>query len=179
MASEIEAKLKVGSHEEIIERLKTLGAEFVAEQLQTDYYFDNAGRSMARADECLRLRKQFVGGKAKVFLTYKGAREENRFKKRREIEIEVSNANAARELLSAMGYEKALIVEKTRRLWKLGDCEVALDELDLLGSFVEIEGADEKQIDEVQKSLGLAELEHIMESYACLIDEKLHGPLRN
>ena len=179
MASEIEAKLKVNSHDEVIERLEALGGRFAGEQSQSDYYYDNAGRSMTRSDKCLRLRIQVTAGQEKAFLTYKGAREQNRFKKRREIEIEISDCDSARELLLILGYEKVITVEKTRRLWALGGCQVALDDLPMLGCFVEIEGPDEKQIAEVQESLGLTQLPHIKESYASLTDEKIHGPLRN
>ena len=174
MCTEIEAKLKVDSLQEIVERLAELGAEFSAEQMQKDYYFDDANRTLTKADECLRLRRQLTGDDEKVFLTYKGAREKGKFKKRQEIEIEVGDADSAQRLLSVLGYEKALVFEKKRRIWRLGECEVALDELPLLGSFVEIEGPDDKKIANVQKKLGLENLPHISESYATLMEEKLY-----
>jgi adenylate cyclase class 2 len=65
-------------------------------------------------------------------------------------------------------------VEKKRRLWQLGGCSVALDQLPSLGDFVEIEGPDENTITNVQQDLGLADLSHIGKSYAQLISEK-HG----
>jgi adenylate cyclase class IV len=74
-------------------------------------------------------------------------------------------------LLSALGYRQKLCVEKKRYLWRLGECEVALDRLQELGDFVEIEGPGDKQIAEVQESLGLAELPHIKKSYAAMIME--------
>ena len=64
-------------------------------------------------------------------------------------------------------------IEKKRRLWRLSDCEVALDELPLLGCFVEIEGPDERTIADVQKTLGLSLLPHIQKSYAALMRKKL------
>jgi adenylate cyclase class IV len=67
-----------------------------------------------------------------------------------------------------------LVVEKKRRVWRLGDCEIALDRLPLLGDFVEIEGPDDEKIADAQRSLGLADLPHIIESYAALVDERLH-----
>jgi adenylate cyclase class 2 len=173
MSTEIEAKLKVESHGPIEQKLDELGAEFVAEQLQSDSYFDDAHRTLTKTDRCLRLRCQRDGGSEKILLAYKGAKEANDFKKRRQIEIEVSSAEAACRLLSALGYEGALVVEKNRRLWRLGGCEVALDELPLLGAFVEIEGPDSESIAEVQDRLGLAHLEHIIDSYACLVEQKL------
>jgi len=173
MSAEIEAKLKVESHEEVANRLAELGAEFLAQQQQTDSYFDDANRTLTNTDKCLRLRRQQVGDAQKTFLTYKGAREKSDFKKRREIEIEISDADSARKLLSAIDYEKVLVVEKKRRIWRLADCEVALDELPLLGCFVEIEGPDAEKIADVQRNLGLAALPHITDSYASLVAEKI------
>ncbi len=172
MNTEIEAKLKVDSLSEIERKLSELGAEFLAEQLQTDYHFDDANTTLTKTDRCLRLRKQMVGKNESLFLTYKGAKEKSNFKRRQEIEFEIKDADSVRKLLSALGYEQSLVVEKKRRLWKLGDCEVALDRLPLLGDFVEIEGPDEGKIAAVQKSLGLTDLPHITESYASLVAKK-------
>jgi adenylate cyclase class 2 len=173
MYIEIEAKLKVDSLQEIERKLAELGAEFLAEQLQTDYYFDDVNSTLTKGDKCLRLRRQVVGGGEKYFLTYKGAREKDEFKKRQEIEIEVGDDDSAEKFLSALGYEKVLVFEKKRRIWRLGECIVALDELPLLGAFVEIEGPDGERIGDVQGNLGLANVPHIEESYAFLMDEKL------
>lgn len=72
-----------------------------------------------------------------------------------------------------MGYNKALVFEKKRQIWWFGECEVALDELPLLGFFLEIEGPDAEKIADVQKNLGLSDLPPILESYASLMEEKL------
>jgi len=172
MCTEIEAKLKVDSLQEIERKLAELGAEFLAEQLQTDYHFDDANTTLTKTDRCLRLRKQMVGKNESFFLTYKGAKEKSNLKKRQEIELEIKDADSVRKLLSALGYEQSLVVEKKRRLWQLGDCEVALDRLLLLGDFVEIEGPDEEKIANAQEKLGLSDLSHIAESYASLVTKK-------
>jgi predicted adenylyl cyclase CyaB len=180
MAIEIEAKLKlarrsggVGSHRQVIERLKKLGAEFVSEQIQKDYYFDDENGTLTRADKCLRLRRQQIGNDEKVFLTYKGAREKARYKRRQETNIEVSDAVAVERLLSGIRFNKVLTVEKKRSVWRLGGCEVGLDSAALLGDFVEIEGPSEEKIADVQKKLGLSDLPHISESYAVMVREKI------
>jgi adenylate cyclase class 2 len=175
MCTEIEAKLKVDSLQEIEAALKNLGAEFVAEQFQTDIHFDNADSTLSKSDQALRLRRQEINGKVKFFLTYKGAREKSNFKKRREIEIEVSNGDSMQVLLESIGYKKTLSVEKKRLLWRFGGCEIALDELPQLGTFVEIEGPDDKTITEVQQKLGLSDYQHIPKSYAGLIKAGLEG----
>ena len=173
MYTEIEAKLKIESPEQLESKLVELGAEFVAEQSQTDYHFDDANATLKKGDKALRLRRQIVGDSTRFLLTYKGPKEKSHFKKRREIEFEVADADAAEKLLGALGYRKSLVVEKTRRLWRFGDCEVALDRLDLLGDFLEIEGPDDKRINSVQKSLGLSGLPHIAKGYAALTKAKL------
>jgi len=173
MHTEIEAKLKVDSLQEVERKLAEAGAEFFEEQLQTDTYFDDVDGSLKSSDQALRLRRQKTGQKEKSFLTYKGPKEKSDFKKRREIEVEVGDGDSVEELFSALGYEKALVFEKRRKIWKLDDCVVFLDELPLLGSFVEIEGPDGDRIADVQKDLGLSDLPHIIESYALLMEEKL------
>lgn len=172
MYVEIEVKLKINSSSEIEQKLAELGAEFLAEQLQTDYFFDDVNTALTTTDRCLRLRRQSVDGSERFFLTYKGAKEKSNFKKRREIDIEIIESDSTQKLLSALGYEKVQVIEKKRRLWQLGECFVALDQLPLLGDFVEIEGPDDKTIADVQDKLGLANLSHIAKSYAQLIKEE-------
>jgi predicted adenylyl cyclase CyaB len=173
MCIEIEAKIKVDSLSEIEHKLGELGAEFRAEQLQTDYFFDDVNATLTKTDKCLRLRKQTAGKCERCFLTYKGPKEKSNLKKRQEIEFEINDSDSSHKLLLALGYEQVLVLEKKRRLWQLGNCEVALDRLPLLGDFVEIEGPDEEKISKVQNSLGLTDLPHILKSYACLLKEHL------
>jgi adenylate cyclase class 2 len=172
MCTEIEAKLKVDSLMEVEKKLTELGAEFLAEQEQTDYFFDDANGTLIASDRALRLRLQAATGSKRFFLTYKGAKEKDNFKKRQELEIEILEADRMEELLSALGYEKVLTVEKKRRVWKYGECSVVLDRLPLLGDFIEIEGPDDATISGVQQSLGMAHLPHIAKSYAQLTQEE-------
>jgi len=164
MCVEIEAKLKVDSLAEVKRRLAGLGAEFVAEQLQTDSLLDDADGTLATSDRCLRIRRHTVAGSDRFFLCYKVGREEK---------MEVADADSLLKLFAALGYEEKLVVEKKRCLWRLAGCEVALDELPLLGDFVEIEGPDDERIADVQARLGLAKLPHVAKSYAHLIEEEL------
>ena len=178
MSAEIEAKLKVDSFGAIEDKLAELGAEFLARQLQTDYYFDDTDASLVGSGRGLRLRRQLAEGDEKFFLTCKGAEQQSKFKKREEAEIEIADAASAEKLLAVLGYKKILTVEKSRKLWLLAGCEVALDELPLLGKFVEIEGENEDSIANVQNMLGLACLPHIKTGYARLIAEKMSGKVK-
>ena len=167
---EIEAKLKVDSLEPIAQKLAQIGAKFVGTVIQTDYYFDDSNSSMAKSDKALRLRHELQDGKEKNVLAYKGPREGGKFKRRQEIQFGVDDAEQVAALLGTIGFKKAIEIHKRRKLWRIDDCEIALDELPVLGSFVEIEGPSEEKITELQKKLGLGDLPHIKESYTVLIE---------
>jgi adenylate cyclase class 2 len=173
MPVEIEAKLKVDSLETVERRLRACGATVVRETVQTDTYFDTPEGKLTRSDECLRLRGEKIEQRERLVLAYKGPKQLDDYKKRVEIELQVSEAGATEMLLAALGYRKALAFNKRRRLWRLGGCEVALDELPLVGVFVEIEGPDSGTISRVQEMLELSNVPHTKDSYASLIDGEL------
>jgi len=171
---EIEAKLKVSSLEEIASRLKQLGARFLCRSVQKDTYFDDDQQTLLNSDKGLRLRRERNEAGEKIILTYKGPREEKLFKSRKEIELELDSFENMTELLAALGYQRKLVFEKKRDLWHLNDCQVCLDELPLLGCFVEIEALSEQKITETIEKLNLTKFSHIKRSYAIMIREKLN-----
>jgi predicted adenylyl cyclase CyaB len=173
MYLEIEAKLRVPSFECVEERLRSQGAAFVSETVQTDSYFDTSDAELTRTDQCLRLRVETTGAGERLVLTYKGPKQVDDFKKRREVNLDVGEAQAAEALLEALGYRRALAFNKRRREWTLKECSIALDTLPLIGTFVEIEGPDSRVIQSVQKALALTDAPHVADSYASLIDAAL------
>ena len=173
MPLEIELKIKVDSFDGIIEKLRQIGADFEDNYRQTDYYFDDKADSLISSDRCLRLRKQHDHGNETFELTYKGERQNHRFKARREIGLKLEKAEEMMEVFAELGYSQRLVFEKKRQTWRSGGCEIDLDQLPLIGNFVEIEGPDDKSIEAIQKKLGLEHLRHIEHSYAHLLEEKL------
>ncbi len=173
MALEIELKLKIENFEPIVEKLKRLGAKFEGDYIQTDAYYDDSDDSLINSDRCLRIRKHKNHLGEAIELTYKGARENHRFKTRREIGLKVEKAEELAELFAELGYKERLTFEKKRGLWDFHSCKVALDELPMLGKFVEIEGPSDDVIEQAQKKLGLENLKHTPQSYAHLMEEAL------
>ena len=55
--------------------------------------------------------------------------------------------------MERLGYRKSWIYEKKRQVWVLDGVEVLIDELPLIGNFIEIEGS-EKEIAAAAKKLG-------------------------
>lgn len=170
---------------DLCSRLERLGAKRQSPVEQVDRYFNHPARDFAQTDEALRMRLSADD----CFLTYKGPLVDPLTKTRREIEIPVgrSGEDASRfgELLSALGFKEIGSVRKARVPfhldWENRRVELVLDDVEGLGTFLEIEAAaDESQRDEVRDSLlRLAEmlgLEHsIRKSYLTLLLEREQG----
>ena len=173
MKTEIEAKLKVDSLQDITQRLKTLGAQRKDEFIQRDTYFDADSDTLIKSDRGLRLRQQKFGYTEKVFLTYKGPKQKTKFKSRTEIEVAVGDFVTMKELLKALGFKTRITFEKKRRFWLLDNCQICLDELPILGCFIEIEGPDEQTITKLLEKLKLSSLDHIDKTYSKLMADIL------
>ena len=161
MQIEIEAKVKVDSHEPVVKKLRQHGAVLMADLTQRDAYFDDLDRNLLSNDKGLRIRRQVSSGVEQIILTFKGERSDGKYKSRPEHNIEVGNHDELVKVLGGLGFGSVLTVEKSRQMWQLNDCEVCLDQLLMLGKFVEVEGPSEAKISEVLEMLGLDSLEHI------------------
>lgn len=163
---EIEAKLRLRNPTKVQSRLKSLDAEFEGLWLEKNWLFDHRERILARQDKLLRVRES-----GRVYLTYKGPRLQTTYKEREEIEIEFPNAAAGRALLESMGFVRWFYYEKMRETWRLGSCEIVLDELPALGTFIEIEGPGVEEIEETIKKLKLSRRDRVESTYVELFDE--------
>ncbi len=171
---EIEVKVKADL-KEVEKKLVEEGADFVNEEQQIDTYYNAPHRDFAVTDEALRVR--CVG--RKNMLTYKGPRLDALSKSRKEITLSVSR-EPTEELLRCLGFSKFGQVIKARRNYELGDLLVSLDNVEDLGTFVEIEAVGEekdfefheKRVVGLLEKLGFSEGEIIRESYLELIYSK-------
>lgn len=174
MPVETEAKMKVESFDAVRRRLGELGARRVGEALETNQFFDTPDRNLLAADKGLRLRtsRDVVSGRERHVITVKGAQQAGEIKSREEAEVEVTDAEDARGVLVALGYEPTLSFEKRRESWKLDDCKIELDELPLLGRFLEIEG-DREAVMRLREKLNLAGQPLIKTPYIKLLSDEL------
>jgi predicted adenylyl cyclase CyaB len=162
MPHEIEMKFRVPHLPAVARRLRELRASRLDAVLQDDQYFDTPGRRLLRRGCGLRLRTQRplragrTAHERPAELTYKGpALRGRRAKVRPEHQTRVDDASAVAVVLSACGLRPMLRLQKRRATYRLGRCTVALDELPILGCFVEIEGPGESAIESVRRRLGL------------------------
>ena len=103
-----------------------------------------------------------------ALLTYKGPRQKHgRAKIRREIQTRVEDGAALAAILTDLGLCRRFVLQKRRQSFRLGRCLVELDELPLLGLFVEIEGTSVAAIESVCRRLAL-EGEPVRDSYVQL-----------
>lgn len=169
MNIELEAKIKVPDLACYRERLEQLSAELADKQDQEDTFFDRPDRIMVSGDRGLRLREMVGLKKSYSLLCFKGPRQSGNLKLRQEIEFGVDDSDKARAFLAALGFNPFLIVKKHRELWKHGGCEVCLDTVERLGTFIEIEGPDAETVRQVLHDLKMEKLPTITDSYAALL----------
>jgi adenylate cyclase class 2 len=152
MQFEVEQKHRIEDVAGFVSRLAARGATLGTASEQADQYFAHPSRDFAQTDEALRIRT--VAGRS--FVTYKGPKLDATTKTRRELELPLDRTDAAgsqfAQLLAALGFKPVLTVRKQRRPFRLvhggRDVEGALDDVDGVGTFVELELlADEANLD--------------------------------
>ncbi len=170
MPTEIEAKIKVENLEDFSQKLESLGAQPRRNVLQRDFFFDRPDRSLKHTDCGLRIRQEKYCDTIKNILCFKGPKaKDSPYKKRQEIEFEAGDGLLARQFLQALGYQLMLSFEKRRSEWFYDDCTICLDDVASLGTFLEIEGADEAAIRKLLTVLDLSDRESIRRGYASML----------
>lgn len=155
---EVEQKFHIDADGEVRQRIASLGGVVGPPAKQLDQYFAHPSRDFAQTDEALRIRR--VGDDA--YVTYKGAKTDQVSKTRREIELPLSGgakgAERFAELLEILGFRPVASVSKQRSKavvrWHEHDVEVAIDDVEKVGLFVELElQADERDVPQAQACL--------------------------
>jgi len=152
MQLEVEQKHRVEDVAALIATLGKRGVTIGPPVTQVDQYFAHPARDYARSDEALRIRS--AGGAS--FVTYKGPKLDATTKTRRELELPLAASDADGlqfvELLQALGFRPVATVRKHRRTFHVRrqahEVEGALDDVDGVGTFVELElQADDAHVD--------------------------------
>ena len=149
MKLEVEQKYRVENPAALRARLVALGAKFAPAVRQVDAYFNHPARDFAQSDEAFRIRS--IGDEN--YLTYKGPKLDRTVKTRRELEQPIVEGAAAAEqfteLLLALGFRPTAKVAKSRESASITrngvEYELAWDEVDGLGTFLEIELVVERE----------------------------------
>ncbi len=171
---EFELKARVDDLDSVREALRTRGARHDEDRLEHDVYYNHPVRDFAVTDEALRVR--YAGTSA--VMTYKGAKlAGTRLKAREELNLAVEDGPVLETVLDRLGFRRTAVVRKRRELWSLEGASIALDQVESLGTFAEVEiigeiGDEtvEERVHAIASSLGITS-EPITASYLELVLE--------
>jgi len=141
---EVEAKARASDLKAVEARVAALGGVLEADKLERDEYWAHPSRDFGETDEALRLRVTTAddgGGWSRADLTYKGPKLDATTKSRREetVELRVDEVEALRRVLEGLGFRPFAKVTKQRKEFMAGGLSVCLDQVEDVGSFVEVE----------------------------------------
>ncbi|OGG44785.1 hypothetical protein A2841_02310 [Candidatus Kaiserbacteria bacterium RIFCSPHIGHO2_01_FULL_48_10] len=171
---EIEAKAKVNSPQELISKLEGLGCKLSDPIIQKDRIFvpqgvvaipvpngTNVLRIREQNDHYLFTLKQPISNQLDCI----------------EHELTIDNPKTMVSIIELLGFHEISSVSKKRRKCKYQDIEICLDEVDQLGTYIEVEKMTEKEKGvAVQKELfsflqklGISETDRTHDGYDILI----------
>jgi len=163
---EVEVKLYTPDLAPVQRALEAAGAVLKSPRVfERNLRYENAAGTLMAGGIVLRLRQD-----ERAKLTYKsGEGSEDGIFRRFEAEVAVSDFATMDVILRRLGYEVALIYEKYRTTYALGDAEIVLDELPY-GHFTEIE-AEAEMIERVVSELDLGRFRRMTGSYTDIFAE--------
>ncbi len=163
---EVEVKASVKDFKDVKKKLSQIGAVKIKTEHQSDVYYNAPHKDFGETDEALRIREIPENGEKRVILTYKGAKLDNVSKTRKEIEIDVSDADNTASILENLDFRRAASVKKNRDIYHIKEFIITLDTVKDVGTYVEIEteaneGEDTsesiRKIFDIYKQLGIEE----------------------
>ena len=186
---EVEVKLPLRRQEKteetgrIAEVLCSMGFRKAARFRQRDTYFDNETGEIRRGGKALRIREteDLMKGIVTAELNFKGPRMDQVSMTRQELETEVGQAETGRRILAALGFSPVLPeVIKERTEYRLEEITAALDRVEGLGDFLELEIlADEEtengkvlqKLEELLGELGYQMGDTVTRSYLSMLQQ--------
>jgi len=173
MKLEIEVKAKVKDFETIKNKLREIGCILSEPIIQDDYIYNKKGIDIRKeydGSPILRIREQGE----KILFTLKKNR--NNELDCIEKEIEVNNRNILNDIIELLDYECTVEVHKTRVKGIYNDYEICLDEVNGLGSYIEVEKMSDEDGEKVQnelfdflQTLGISKEDRVFKGYDTLM----------
>jgi len=174
---EIEVKAKITNKESIIAKFEELGCKFGDSAFQQDEIFVPQNVNTLPTEvgtPVLRIRES----KGKFIFTLKIRLGDELDKS--ESETGVVDPVAMREIILALGFKSIATVKKTRVKSRYQNWEICVDEVEGLGTFVELEELSEagdseqiqKNLFEFLKTLGVKDEDRVYQGYDVLLYNK-------
>ena len=141
LESEVKYEVDCSVLNDLLERLRALGAKIEGPLREEDTYYNHPCRDFASTDEAVRIRVS----SGKTILTYKGPRLDSGPVKRR-VELEARVDGPLPEILEKLGFRRVANVVKDRFYAEFNDHTISLDRVEGLGCYIEVEGPDPEGI---------------------------------
>ncbi len=145
MKTEYEIRVLEIDHDNIVKQLEELGATKVFEAKQERKVYDF---NPVRTSSWIRLRTNGI----KTTLTIKEIKDKT-IDGTKETEIEVSSFDTADELMNKLGYKYRSYQQNYRVQYDLNGVEIDLDKWPRIPEYMEIEGKNEEEVNEVLNKL--------------------------
>lgn len=184
MQKEIEIKIKLDcKYLELLKQWLLKNSEFWRERVIIDHYFDNAinsylfdsGKGYEDALEFLRLR---ITDNENILCYKKRNVDENgKTLSVEEVETVITDSNKTIQILNNINFIEKICIKKKRKIYLVEDIfEVAIDDIEKLGVFIEIELKNDIQdvevginkIYELLKKIGIKEFIEFDRGYFCM-----------
>lgn len=171
--NELEIKIAIDSEEHfkhIYENCCQLFGPSISHLKQLDEYYDTPDCQLKKQDLVIRIRS--YGEKKTIALKSPRIDLPSGMSNRIELEFEPAENENVHEQLLNQGLHPNEAAEKERWTFIHNDCEIVLDKLPFIGSFIEIEGPSEHAINEIVILLNLSSCKIVRQNYGELMTAK-------
>ncbi|OHA19924.1 MAG: hypothetical protein A2836_00170 [Candidatus Taylorbacteria bacterium RIFCSPHIGHO2_01_FULL_45_63] len=175
---EVEIKAKLRDKDTVVKKLELLGCVFESSLRQEDIvYAENVGSLEAFRSNKVFLRIRVKNGTEILFtLKKRMANDLDAI----EHEVVINSKEEMEQALFLMDYKEAIRVVKTRIVTHHNGCEICIDEVENLGSFIEMEKlAEEGDSEKIQEdlfrffeSVGIKKEDRVFSGYDILMMQK-------
>ena len=152
---EVELKSVVEDVDRCRAAVERAGATLVYAGRLEDRRWDTYDRAMAARDHVLRVRVYRGGGQTRASLDWKGpTQRDGTYKLREELATSVTDPDALSEILTLLGYEISIAIDRDIVQYDLGGAMIRFERYPRMDDLVEVEGSPE-QIERAIEVLGL------------------------
>ncbi len=182
----IEVEIKIPLYKRSLAEKALCQEGFVPGNLlrETDYYYTSDFHDFMKSDEALRIRvtENLSDNSQNSCITYKSRRLDKISMTREELETGIDDPEIMTGILEALGYRCLFPVIKLRQLYHRDNITACVDQVEDLGSFMELEvltdeeeyGGDLSRLTDILTGIGSSMEETTTSSYLSMLLKK-HG----
>jgi len=149
--NEIEVKILEINKEELIQKLKSLGAQKIFDNEMEVIMLDFPDERLWKAGKVIRLRK--AGNETEFTLKDKHFKNQG-VKSSEEHQLTLSDINTAQIILEGIGLQVYAQFKKHRTSYKLDNIEYEIDEFEGIPPLLEIQGTSKSEVEQALQKLG-------------------------